>query len=390
MTIRRWRITLWAAAGALILFVLVSAGTALMPIAIGGVVAYTLVPLVDRIAAYIPIRSPQREPLRRGLAVLVIYIVFGCALALALVTLVPTLADQVAKFIDTLPTYFETARHEVDRLLREYRNRVPPEAQERIDGYGRDILGSATDALSGATRQSLGLLTSTLGVIFGYAVVPFLLFYAMRDRYVLERSIMRIVPPVFRDDIRHIAVMADAVMGRYIRGQLLLGLIVGVSVGLVLTVLGVPLSLALGVWAGVTELIPIIGPWLGAIPALLLVFTAQPDKLVPVALTYLAVQQLENNLLVPRVQGEATDLHPAVVVVLLVVVGAAFGFGGLIVVLPATAILREMFWYTDRRLGGAAPAEAFETSRAGVQRNHAAAAAARTEAPAVERTVEGS
>lgn len=366
MTIRRWRITLWTGAAALILFVLLSAGGAIMPIMIGGVIAYTLAPLVDRIAAYIPMRAPEREILRRGLAVLLIYIVFGSMLVLALGTLVPILAEQVARFIETLPTYFETARAEVEQLLRVYHDRVPLAARERIDGYGQDMLSAATDALTSAAKQSLSFVTSTLSVIFGYAVVPFILFYAMRDRYTLERRFLQIVPPAFRDDVRHIAVMADSVLGRYIRGQLLLGLIVGTSVGVVLTLLGVPLSLALGVWAGVTELIPIIGPWLGAIPALLLVFSAQPDKIIPVALTFWVVQLLENNLLVPRIQGEATDLHPGIVVVLMVLAGAAFGFAGLIVVLPATAILREMFWYADRRLTGALPAEAFDASRAGM------------------------
>ena len=91
----------------------------------------------------------------------------------------------------------------------------------------------------------------------------------------------------------------------------------------------------------------------------------QPELLIPVALMYLLVQLLENNLLVPRVQGHATDLSPGMVILLLVVGGGAFGFLGLVAAVPVTAILRELFWYADRRLRGAAATAAFEASRAG-------------------------
>jgi hypothetical protein len=129
--------------------------------------------------------------------------------------------------------------------------------------------------------------------------------------------------------------------------------------------MGVQLSLALAVWAGVTELIPILGPWLGAIPALLIVAGTEPDLLIPVALLYLIVQQLENNLLVPRIQGHAVDIHPAMVILLLVVGGAAFGFIGLVIIVPLAAILRELFWYVDRRLAGATPDQAMRRTNVG-------------------------
>ena len=156
-------------------------------------------------------------------------------------------------------------------------------------------------------------------------------------------------------------------IGRYLRGQLLLGFVVGVATFIGLMVLDVNLAIALAVFAGVAELIPIIGPFIGALPALVIVAATDPDKIVWVLLLYLLVQQVENHLLVPRVQGHAVDLHPAVIIMLLAVAGTVFGFIALIVIIPLVALLRELFWYADHRLSGLAPREAMALTHVGQQ-----------------------
>jgi predicted PurR-regulated permease PerM len=364
VTAARWRVALWAGSAAVVAYLVWGARGALLPFAVGAVLSYSLLPLVDGVSRLVPIRSPRREPLRRGLAVLVVYVAFGAMLFAAGYLIVPVLADQIAQFVESLPDRVDAARGQLDYWLREYQDRVPPEAQERIDGYAEDLASAAADTLTAAARRSVDLLTGTISILFGFLVVPFWMFYALRDRYRAGRNMMAAVPGAAQADVANVLALADRLVGRYIRGQLLLGLIVGSAVGLVLTLLGVQLSLALGVWAGITELVPIIGPWLGAVPALLIVAGTEPDLLLPVGVTYVLVQQLENNLLVPRVQGHAVDIHPGMVILLLVVGGAGFGFVGLVVIVPVAAILRELFWYADRRLAGATAAEALARASA--------------------------
>jgi predicted PurR-regulated permease PerM len=215
-------------------------------------------------------------------------------------------------------------------------------------------------------RRSFNVLTGTISVIFGFVIVPFWMFYAMRDRHFVRRNLLSAAPPIVRADVDNMLHIADRLLGRYIRAQLLLGLIVGTAVAIGLTLLDVQLSLALGVLAGITELIPFIGPWLGAIPALVIVAaTGDAELFLWVALLYLAVQQVENVLLVPRIQGEAVDVHPGMIILLLIVGGAAFGFLGLIFIVPLAAILRELFWYVDRRLRGETPEDAMAASHQG-------------------------
>jgi len=356
---------LWLTTLLVVLVVMWSARSALLPFVVGGVMAYALSPVVDRLARTLPGVNGRREMVRRGLAVAVIYTTFFGSIGTAAVLLAPTAMDQANHFVEELPNFIEDARVEVTAWLERTREGMSPEIRTQIERSTSDLSGLVSTAAVEALQRTASMLTGSLGMLFGFAIVPFWMFYAMRDRPTLERNLLRAVPDGTRDDVRNVARMADHVVSRYIRSQLLLGLIVGTAVGAALTLMGIQLSLGLGLWAGITELIPIIGPWLGAAAGLIIVAATEPGMLVWVLLVYFVVQQLENNFLVPRIQGHAVDIHPGVIIVLLAVAGAVWGLFGMVVVVPLTAILREVFWYADRRLKGESAAEAFAHSHMG-------------------------
>ncbi len=362
MTATRARLFLWLTATATVCIVAFQARHALLPFALGALIAYALAPLVEGVIRFVPIHSPERATWRRGIGVLIVYLVFFVALLFVALALVPIATRQVTHFIDTLPAITESAREQSLGLLNEYRSRTPPEIQDRLATVAEEGAAAVGALVGHAIQGTVTTVTSTLSFLFGFAVVPFWMFYAMRDRRFAGLNLVTAAPAEVREDVRLILILLDRLLGRYLRGQLFLGLVVGVSVGVLMAILRVDLSLGLGVWAGVTELIPIIGPWLGAIPGILIIAATNPELLPWVALAYFLVQQVENNLLVPRIQGEALDLHPAMVILLLVVGGAVWGLLGLVVVIPAAAMLRELFWYADRRLRGYAPETAFAAS----------------------------
>lgn len=365
MTPHRWRVSLWLTTLLVALLVMWSARSALLPFVVGGIMAYALSPVVDRLARALPRLEGRRETVRRGIAVAVIYTVFFGGIGTAAVLLAPTAFDQANHFVEELPNFIEGARVQITGWLERTREGMPPEIRTQIERSTSDLSGLVSTAAVEALQRTAAVLTGSLSMLFGFAIVPFWMFYAMRDRPTLERNVLRAVPDSMQEDIRNVARMADHVVSRYIRSQLLLGLIVGTTVGIVLTLMGIQLSLGLGLWAGITEMIPIIGPWLGAIAGLIIVAATDPGMLVWVLLVYFVVQQLENNFLVPRIQGHAVDLHPGVIIVLLAVAGAVWGLFGMVVVVPLTAILREVFWYADRRLKGESATEAFAHSHMG-------------------------
>jgi predicted PurR-regulated permease PerM len=135
------------------------------------------------------------------------------------------------------------------------------------------------------------------------------------------------------------------VVGRYIRGQLLLGLAVGLCAYLLLFFMKIEFALPLAVFAAVTELVPMIGPWLGGGLAVVVTLATAPEKVIWVALGYLLIQLLENNLLVPRIQGSQMEIHPAFIIIL-GILGAYFaGILGFIIVLPLTMAIIKIFKY---------------------------------------------
>jgi len=365
VTNRHWRAALWITMLLFTAWVAWSARLALLPFAIGAIAAYALSPIVDRVASLIPARTRQHDVLRRGFVVLVMYTAAFGALGGIGVAVVPTAVNQGGDFLEGLPETVDEARIQLTNWADRYRATIPDDLRDEIDAAIEELSANSAEIAGSLVRGALGSLTSAIALISGFVIVPFWLFYALRDRHFIERNFMRAVPGVLQDDVAHIARISDSLLGRYIRGQLLLGLIVGVAVAISLSLLGVEFSIGLGLWAGITELIPILGPWLGAIPAVLLVLATAPDLLLPVILVYVVVQQLENNLLVPRIQGRAVDIHPAMVITLLVVFGAVWGLIGMIVAVPATAIARELFWYADRRLRGVTPDDAFAASHIG-------------------------
>jgi predicted PurR-regulated permease PerM len=384
----RWRVALWAAMLLGVGWIALQARWSLLPFSVGALFAYVLTPAVDRVAGLLPARSHQQNVVRRGFAVLFVYLALAVGLTGAGLVVVPIAIDETGQFIDELPQLIDETQLQVNSWLEEYRARVPEDARMRIDEFVADLGDQIGERLSSGTEDSIGSISTAIAVTIGFLVVPVWMFYALRDRHSFERNFSAAVPRGVRADVLNAVRIADELIGRYLRGQLLLGLLVGIAIFIGLTVIGVDLAIALAIFAGVTELIPIIGPWIGALPALVIVAATDPDKIVWVLLLYLGVQLLENNVLVPRVQGHAVDIHPAMIILMLAVAGTVFGFVGLLLVMPLTGLLRELFWYLDHRLSGETPSEAMASShvakRLGLSVTEGAATPASAAAVAVE------
>ncbi|HYI16967.1 MAG TPA: AI-2E family transporter, partial [Thermomicrobiales bacterium] len=157
-------------------------------------------------------------------------------------------------------------------------------------------------------------------------------------------------PESIQPDVRNIVGIADRILAAYVRGQLLLGLVVGVVTFIGLYFIGVEYAIPLAVLAGIFEMIPILGPWLSGVAAVIVVLATDPGKIWAVIILFVVIQQVENTFLVPKIQGDAVDLNPAIIMILLVVGGAVYGLLGVIIIVPAAAIVRDIFVYIYGRL----------------------------------------
>jgi predicted PurR-regulated permease PerM len=359
-SMRRHRLGLFVlAVGVVLAWALWSARGALPAFFIGTALAFILDPVVT---------SLQRRGLPRWTGVLVCYAGVVALIWVLIAFAVPPIASQTRDFISHLPELGATVSNVQRDLLDWYQSLpLPSELRATLDESIRNAEGAFGDAM----RQFLGPAVSTVlrtaGFVVGLVVIPVWLFFVLKDRDRLPAAVEGALPEDWRPDARNVLALFAGVGGRWVRGQLVLGaaIFAATAIGLtILTVVGFgefgEFTLVLALIAGVLEWFPIIGPIIAAVPAILIGLSISPAAAVAAAILYTAIQQLENNLLVPKVIGDAVDLHPAVMILALVAGGALFGIGGAILAAPTVALGRDLYRYTFGRLHGESPEVAYE------------------------------
>jgi predicted PurR-regulated permease PerM len=307
-----------------------------------------------------PVRWLARRGLRRSIAILIVYVVGIVALVEFLALTLTPLVNEILRFIADFPKLAADLDTQLQRLGEFYaRLQLPVAIRDWIDsviaGIGQGGGGGPIDL-----TFLLPLLTgagSFLGLIFGYLILPIWVAYLLKDKVTLVQQFDQAMPASWRFDAWAIIRTAERVFGQWVRGQLILGFTVGIMTFIGLTILSQVVdpifgryAVLLSIIAGVLELVPIIGPIISAVPAVLLAATAGPAAIVAALVLYTLVQQVENNFLVPKIQGNAVELHPAFVIFAIIIGGALAGLLGAILALPLAAAFRDVTRYLFRRL----------------------------------------
>jgi len=330
---------------------LVDAFAALQPFVIGLVFAYVLLPVVNYLHRYFP----------RWVSITMVYVASFLLILTLFAYVIPILLDQTGQLLRSTPTV-EELEGQAKYLFAEYQRTVPLEVREPINSWASDSLKTLQTNFT-AYMQGLGKflfssalqVISTVSSVLGFLIIPIWIFFVLNDQRSALLFIDHVVPRTIRVDFWAIIRIIDRILINYVRGQVILGITVGIGVGLGLSLLrlagiDVKYVFLLAFIAGLTELVPVVGPLIGAIPAVVLSMLDSPITGLAVALLYLLVQVVENNFLVPRIIGESLGLHPALFIVLLVIGGEAFGIVGMILTAPVSAIVRDIFIYLHGRL----------------------------------------
>ncbi len=272
----------------------------------------------------------QHNHIPRALGVLLIYLGLFSVFALIIVLMVPPLISQLGDLASQLPGTY-------DRLLMSISHTSA--FNDQVVSSLQQLVESAGAALASAT----GSLFSTLAAIFGgfvqFVATFVMAFYLVVQENGLKRFIHSITPKSYQGRVDNAMGKIQQKLGQWLRGQLLLMLIIGLLVYLGLRLLRMDYALTLGLWAGITEIIPYVGPILGALPGIFLALSVSPTAAFWVAILYLVAQQLENNVIVPVVMKKAVGLNP-VISIAAILVGARLGgvVGALMAIPLVTAI----------------------------------------------------
>jgi len=279
---------------------------------------------------------------RRGVSrtngVILVYILIAGLFTAFLAIIVPLLADQTTQLSQKLPEFYATVRNWLlnsdNRFLRNIGVRIPAQIGLLLisNPTTEEVLDQVTQTILYMNLLIKGLL-STLAIFL-------LAYYWNQEGQSVIRTILRLIPPHRKKEFLEFFDHVEMKMGAYIRGQAILCSIIGVLAFLAYILIGLPFALALGIFAGVMEMIPVFGPAIGAIPALFVALSIGPEKAIWVVIATVLIQTAENIYLLPRVMNKSMGVNPIIILLSMVAFGSVFGFAGVLLALPLAAILQ--------------------------------------------------
>lgn len=302
------------------------------------IISYVLNPIVTML-------HDRKVP--RTIAVLLIYAVFCAVITVLLVNLIPMFIEQVQELNRHVPELSMRAQNIVTDI-----NNTSFLPESIRSGVNKSLV-NIEKKLSESLFNFVNNIGSMVNALFIAFIIPFLAFYILKDFDVFERTVITYVPKAHRKNTVRLLKDIDTALGSYIRGQFLVCVIVGVLAYLGYMLIGMPYALLLASIVAITNVIPYLGPFFGAAPALLMASTVSLKLVILVAIINTLCQILEGNVISPQVVGRTLHMHPLSIIFALLVGGEIAGIVGMILAVPIFAackvIIQHMFAYYVRR-----------------------------------------
>ncbi|PYZ93557.1 AI-2E family transporter [Salipaludibacillus keqinensis] len=314
--------------------------TLFIPFLIAGVLFYLLRPVVHYL---------HSKKIPKSLAILIIYLVMIGLIILLVVLIGPVFQRQVTNLVDNAPMLFEELRRLLIQLednewvsqFQETENFSIEEITNNLTNY----LAEAFDFITTNIASFIGVVTNVLLI---FIVVPFVLFYLLKDGDKAPKQLLRFLPEKQQNQGYRILEDMDMKLSSYIQGQIIVSFCVGVLMYIAFLIIGIEYSLILALIAMFTNIVPFVGPWIGTVPAVIVAIIDSPMMVVWVILAIVIVQQIESNLISPQVMGRKLAVHPLTIIVLILVAGRFAGLLGLILAVPMYAVAKVIISHMYR------------------------------------------
>ena len=311
------------------------------PIFIGLIIAWLFDPLV---------RWFQKKKIPRLLGCILVYLLIIASLFLLLYLIVPTFIDQVKDFIGTIPDLIKDFTKIVDSLLKSLSEKtgmntasIKKEVYASIEQFGQSLTTSIPNTIVVAGQNIFsGIVSFALGLMIG--------FYMLFDFDKLNDHIVSILPKRWKKPYKELMERLNDSLRDYIQGLLLIMLLVFVTQAIGLTLVGLKAPLIFALFCALTDIIPYFGPYIGAVPVIVVAFATSPITGICSIIAILVVQTLENNFYQPLIMGHTMKLHPVTIMLGLLIFGHFFGIIGMIVATPVVAAGKVIFTYLDEKL----------------------------------------
>jgi predicted PurR-regulated permease PerM len=344
---KNWHLIIFIACLLIFIFLVMKFITVMAPFLIGLVIAYLLLPIVVWMEKHLP--GGKRHPgLKRIFIIIGVYFVGLLVIAGAVFYLVTVITGTASVLFQNLPQLISNIVARIQGWLAAIRLDVPASLLQQYDQTIQNAGVTAVDELRKGLGQGFSVAVSGAGLILGFLSLPLVVFFMLKDWEKLSNSFFNSMPSWISEHARKVTDILQRVLGRYIRGQILLSIIIGLLVFIMLTIMRIEFAPALAVWAALMEFIPVLGPWLTIIAGVIITLATDPTKAIWLVLGYLIIQQLESNFLVPRIQGSVMKMNPIFIIMFSLLGAYLAGLIGFMVAVPVAATVIELLKYFRR------------------------------------------
>ena len=314
----------------------------MLPVILSGLLFYLLNPLVDLMEKY---------KINRVLAISIIFIIIAILLIIGLAVAIPNLQRQVVIFAQNVPSYLEDADRVIDDLVTK---RLPddfrPQLEQVLANFSTQATAWASNISSKAVNWVSALISGTSQVIVALIIMPFMLFYLLRDGKGLRDYITQFLPNKLREPVGKVLSEVNQQLSNYVRGQITVAVIVAIMFIIFFKIIGLRYAVTLGITAGFLNLVPYLGSFLAMIPALVLGLIAGPVMLLKVIIVFIVEQTIEGRFVSPLILGSQLNIHPITILFVLLTSGSMFGIWGVLLGIPiyasAKVVISAIFdWY---------------------------------------------
>lgn len=310
---------------------------------LGTLLAFIILPAVD---------AMDRGGVPRPLGILVCYIALGLGVWLLISALLPLFNEEFTSLVAQAPSLASAAQYQLAQLVHGTQLQVFGYTID-LSLYAGQVATNLNGFLLGQFANALSLGVTAITTLLQLLLLLIVTFLVSLNAHQFSAFMRRMVPPDYRPDFDQIWSATKRMLYAYLRGQLAVAALIGIFTTVAVSVLGIKYPLALGLLAGVSALVPYIGPYLGAIPAVLLALVAGPYQALAVAAAYVVISNVVFNLVSPRVVGNAVQLPSLLVIVAFLAGFSLAGILGMFIAVPLAAFLRIVYAHVHPRLFGA-------------------------------------
>lgn len=312
----------------------------LLPLFIGILIAWILEPTIKYF---------HQRGMNRIVGASLIYLFILLALYLIITNLFPLLLNQANEFLTILPSILDSFTVWANNFFDHFKNiNIIDIDNVKVDmiNYINSLVSSLTMKVPSLTISLISNLFSTIGVLVLSLMVGFYLLFDFNN---IGKSTLSLLPLKIRKDVRSLIEEANGFLFGYLKGTLFISLMVFASSTIVFSIIGLKAPLLLGLICGIADIIPYIGPYLGALPAVLLAFSHSVSTGIITIIALLIIQMIENNFFRPLVMSKTMKLHPVIVIIGILVFGYLWGVIGMIIATPLIAMIKSIIMFIEKK-----------------------------------------